>query len=345
MSAVATSNDNNGREKLPYIYSKGGKFIVIPPKKGVASRTFTDYDEAKNYLIEVRDVLPASAYQKLMGEVKHLKVKDLFAKYKERTFPTLAARSREQYDLCLRWAEKEIGEQEVRSITRKVADNLHQYIAQTHSLGSANKVVAVLRAAFSFAVRQELVGDNPFTKMKLKAVPARTQRWTPEQVKAALKWADKLGFKAVALTIALMYDTAQRESDIRSLTWDKYKDGKLSFTQSKRGVEVTIPLSRATIKLLDKRRATSKSNTIVPKDALFHKHFGVVKVLAELPKELWIRDLRRTVVTEMFEAGASTSEVMAAAGFQNEASVKPYAVRVGNEDLAASALNKRRNNK
>jgi hypothetical protein len=45
-----------------------------------------------------------------------------------------------------------------------------------------------------------------------------------------------------------------------------------------------------------------------------------------LPDELQIRDLRRTAATEAASAGVTPWEMMAAGGWQNQASIRPYLI-------------------
>jgi hypothetical protein len=57
---------------------------------------------------------------------------------------------------------------------------------------------------------------------------------------------------------------------------------------------------------------------------------GTVRRIAKaagLPDDLQIRDLRRTGATEAASAGATPLELMAVAGWANQASIRPYLVQ------------------
>src|SRR5207302_4740167 len=71
----------------------------------------------------------------------------------------------------------------------------------------------------------------------------------------------------------------------------------------------------------------------------FTKTVRIIARAAGIPDDLQIRDLRRTAATEGASAGATPWEMMAAGGWQNQASIRPYFV--GTPEQAATFQLKR----
>jgi integrase len=72
---------------------------------------------------------------------------------------------------------------------------------------------------------------------------------------------------------------------------------------------------------------------------LYVKYFARIRRAAGLPKELQIRDLRRTGATEMAEAGCTEDELRSVTGHQSRDVLSIY-VRPTTK-LAAAGINKR----
>ena len=71
-----------------------------------------------------------------------------------------------------------------------------------------------------------------------------------------------------------------------------------------------------------------------------HNYVNRVKEEAGLDPDLQARDLRRTAITEMVEAGVDLVGIMQVSGHQNPASVKPYLVNTLSGASAALAKRK-----
>ena len=70
--------------------------------------------------------------------------------------------------------------------------------------------------------------------------------------------------------------------------------------------------------------------------------FRKIKVAANLPSRLQLRDIRRTVLTDLANHGATDTEIMAYSGHKSRESLMPYVCI--NTEQARNAANKRQFN-
>lgn len=95
------------------------------------------------------------------------------------------------------------------------------------------------------AVLKGYVTDNVAKKMVL---PKRKKKreswklWEPEHIRAFVDKADAMGYPNVGTAVLLAFETGQRQTDIFALQ-DRihYKNGRLTFVQSKTGQNISIP--------------------------------------------------------------------------------------------------------
>lgn len=212
-------------------------------------------------------------------------------------------------------------------------------------LTHANAIMRVARLVFNIASRKYDF-TNPFSNPKMKTTRARRVVWTDEQIALACKTAIEHGRKSLAIAIMLGIETGQRVGDTRSLKWDCYKDGIFTFEQSKTGAQMNIPASDVLISLLEDmeiepgREIVIHEETDKPYDKwLISKTFLRVKKWADLPKELQLRDLRRTAITQLGDAGATEDEILSISGHADRSILDVYSQR--SKAKAQAAIRKR----
>lgn len=236
-----------------------------------------------------------------------------------------------------------------RNVTAQNADDLYMHIKRTVSEHRAYHVLKVLRRVWNVARRSNKVGHNPFEKMDLSAPSSRVVLWEPEQVALFIATADSTGANSVGTLALLCYDLCQRPGDMRQLKWGNYSGGVLSFIQEKTGTEIQIPASPRLQERLDalKTPSAAQEDFIVVKEScgLPYDRWGYAKVArrvrdaAGLPKELQIRDLRRTGATEMAESGCTEDELRSVTGHKDRDVLNIY-VRPSTK-LAMAGINRR----
>jgi len=223
---------------------------------------------------------------------------------------------------------------------------------------AANYIATCVSIVLNYSIKYEAIPHNPMALVKKVKTKPRKVMWQPEQVKLFLDTAySDFKWRSIGLIFHMAYELAQRVGDMRNLTWKSidFDNKRMNLEQSKRGAEVHLPISESLLKMLVQQKEdfdfqdyvaprTSPKNNSYSHYTLneISKLINEVKDEANLPKELQVRDLRRTAITEMVEAGVDLVSIMQVSGHQSVASVRPYLVNTFSG--ASNALERRFNN-
>jgi integrase len=147
------------------------------------------------------------------------------------------------------------------------------------------------------------------------------------------------------MTVAflLLQFTAQRPTDVLRMTWPQYSGSAIRLRQQKTGALLDIPVHPVLRDHLDGLSRAGPSLTIVAfrgrpvKYLRFNERFRRVAERAEIDAQA--RDLRRTAMLRMAEAGATVPQIASVSGHSIEATqriLETYLPR--NRDLAEIAI-------
>lgn len=282
-------------------------------------------------------------------------------------FEKLAPITRDQYkyfiiklcDLKLE-AKGKVGDILYRDVTNGMSNRIYDTLVRTHrvqggdGIQMANHVLSVAKRVWSVANKWEVIHRNPWKFVEKLEPKKRKVSWTEEQVQQFLDMAySRFEWRSAGVICELAYATGQRPGDCRLAKWENIRWDQKTFqkVQSKRGAEVDIPLEDRVLDILDQQYQDYGNQPYVAPHfrtkkpyELTHlsKTFQRIREAAGLPKELQVRDLRRTVVTELANNGATEAEIMSWSGHKNPQSLKPY-LKVG-KAAARNAFEKRRKN-
>jgi len=191
--------------------------------------------------------------------------------------------------------------------------------------GKCNHTLTMLKILLPLGVRLGYCKTNAAKEVSLARVTPRTDIWMPEQVEAFLASAPP----SLRLAMGLLLYTAQRPSDVLAMTLSRVseRDGRLyiALRQQKTGELLDVPVHRSLAPLLRERLSTpSNSLLLVPSPRgfqwvrqNFQRAWDAAKQKAGLP-ELQRRDLRRTAVVMMAQAGLSIGQISAITGHRIE---------------------------
>ena len=223
---------------------------------------------------------------------------------------------------------------------------------------AANYIATCVSIVLNYSIKYEAIPHNPMALVKKVKSKPRKVMWQPDQVKLFLDTAySDFKWRSIGLIFHMSYELAQRVGDMRNLTWKSidFTNKRMDLEQSKRGAEVHLPIGDNLLRMLIQQKEdfnfqeyvaprTSPKNNVYSNYTIneIHKLNNEVKEEANLPKELQVRDLRRTAITEMVEAGVDLVSIMQVSGHQSVASVRPYLVNTYSG--ASSALERRFNN-
>jgi integrase len=192
-----------------------------------------------------------------------------------------------------------------------------------------------------------VIDRNPWRDMETtNTYTPRTVVWSEEEVRLMIATALDMGYKHVAIGIALMYDTAQRPGDV--LKWrykDVYKDEQGYFivtTTEKTGAKVKPALTETSTRLLEglgNRGETALDEYLVsPTCRLrdFRYIYRLVQTKAGIRQELQLRDIRRTAITEM--GGASDDLILSVTGHSDRKMLNIYSQKDRQKALEAQNI-------
>lgn len=121
------------------------------------------------------------------------------------------------------------GDQPIHYITRARVKVLRDAMMAPKAKGGighhpAHSTLSLLRAIFSWAVKEELVDTNPAAEFDLPAPPPRDQIWEPEDIELVDQAARAIGLPSVGFAVRLAEYIGQREGDMIQLGRSQWRD-------------------------------------------------------------------------------------------------------------------------
>lgn len=244
-----------------------------------------------------------------------------------------------------------IGRDRLEAITPPVCQAVKRAL-KARGLYAANGVLRTARLIWSWGRRQGLVGENPWAGHRQFTVHARDQVWQAPQRLAFQARATAMGWPSLALALDLHVFTLQRPADVVRMARTHWQGGALRIRQQKTGRVVHVPPPRPLRALLDGLPEgqllflVDEAGRPYTVDRLGRRIRAVLEALsAEQPdagwSELQLRDMRRTGVVALAEAGCTIPEIVAISGHdveECERIVNTYLPRTA--PLAAAAVRK-----
>jgi integrase len=225
------------------------------------------------------------------------------------------------------------------SFTRRAVVDFIETYAKRHQRRQA---AAVLKNLFGIARYYGIVTTDEAAGLRLKTTPPRDRIWTDEEV---ARWLDGAADEDPHMSTAflLLQYTAQRPSDVLKMTWPHYSGSAIRLRQQKTGQLLDVPTHPVLCEHLDTLPRSSTSLTIVTyrgrpvKYLRFNERFRRIAERVQIDAQA--RDLRRTAMVRMAEAGATVPQIASVSGHSIEATqrvLEHYLPR--NRDLAEIAI-------
>lgn len=317
---------------------KGDRTLYYWHRRGHATRRLPDDSTSPDFIAKVHK-LNAEADGKASGPTPGT-IAWLRVVYKESPeYKALAPKTQTNRDHYLRWLERYAGDMRLSSIDRPFILGLRDTLQDKPS--TANQLLEALRAVLNWAMERQYIASNPALKPKRLKVKRRKAVWDSESEKAFLRAADQ----TMTLAFALGAYTAQRLGDICAMTWNQYDGQSIRLTQQKTGELLTVPCHRDLRAILDAAPRKGLAMLITPtgrpfQPSNFNVRWKAISRAAGLePGALTFRDLRRTAMVRLAEAGANAIQVSAVSGHSIDSSeriLERYVPR--NEAMAKAAV-------
>jgi integrase len=232
------------------------------------------------------------------------------------------------------------GQKKPTEITPKSAEMIYRSLSNDHGHNVANLFSAVWCRIYQNGIKKEWLTTNPWATIEKKRSVARTTVWTEALVTKLVNAALEQGLTDVAIGFMLMYDTAQRPSDVLAMTHSMLKsdeDGPyLELFQSKTGSYVRVAITILTARLIGDGKDWEYLVGSKMQLGDFRKRFKKLANSLGINKQLQLRDLRRTALTEAGDGGATDDELMAQSGHKDRSMLDRYSVKTRSKALAAS---------
>lgn len=308
---VSRRRNRDGKVRL-YWQRKGQKPIRLPngPEWMIAAdRLNKDYDGRQRAATVVEDTVAWA--------IRIYRESDA---YKD-----LAPNSRAIYERWLKFYEKKWGHLHCRAITRKVVMSTARGIKQRPTRITA---MAVLKNILNIAYNEGVIEVNPASELGLKKNPPRQQIWQLADMEKWLAEAAKhMHAKAARRYFYLLRFTGQRPVDCVQMTKVHFNGDTIKVRQQKTGKLVEIPTHHELkAELAADPFPDSLYLVAKPSGKPFDRNY-MGYVFREICSTagldaLQARDLRRTAIVALGEAGCSTVEISAISGHDIDSTQK-----------------------
>lgn len=235
-------------------------------------------------------------------------------------FTDLRDKTRREYAAFLRRMTAILGPFPIRDIDLGHVMALRDRFADKPP--TANALVRVLRLLMSWALDRRRIAENPASQPKQLRVTPRRAVWSPEAEAAFVAVADA----PMRLAYIVHAYTAQRQGDVLAMTWAQYQGGAIRLRQQKTGTLIEVPahsLLRAALDAAPRTAVTILTDHKgLPWRPDHFRHLWRRTTLAAGLDGLQNRDLRRTAIVRLGEAGATIPEIAAVSGHSIEETTK-----------------------
>ncbi len=229
----------------------------------------------------------------------------------------LAVNTRRSYEPFMLSLDRLKGRQPVTALNRGAVREVLSGIAAP---GRKVHCAAVLKRILDIAWDHDLIDRNPAVQLGLAASGKRDTIWTDEEIERFLAYCTGAHGAAVALHFALMENTAQRPGDCRMMQWSAYDGHRIELIQEKTRKLVWVPCPAPLLAILDVARKQAKGLAMIASpngrclgEPTWRSAFQTIRAKAGLD-HLQARDLRRTAIVRLAEAGCTVPEIAAISG-------------------------------
>ena len=195
-------------------------------------------------------------------DIKNLKLKDLFNKYKSEILPKLKSYKIVSYKLTV-LSRCWIGDIVVVNLTKRHLEQFCEDRKLKVRDGTIKSELMLIKRIFKIAIDQWSYGI-PFDAFNGLEIPSphkpRTRRASKEELSILISYAEKQRNKYISTIIQFAVETGMRRSEILKLTWNTVNlDTRIaSLYDTKNGDDRHIPLTKIAIQLLSNLNQSSE---------------------------------------------------------------------------------------
>jgi integrase len=190
------------------------------------------------------------------------RVADLVAEWEEGESPRKRPSSvAEDRALCKQWIEPELGSLRVADVRRADIEALHRKVSKTTPI-RANRVLALVSALFSLAVRREWIDRNPAYGIRRNPENKRHRHLSIDELGRLLPVLAEHPNRQDADIIRVLLLTGARFGEVVRASWDQLDLDNATWTKPAGLVKQArlhhVPLSGPVVQLLQRIKAEAK---------------------------------------------------------------------------------------
>jgi integrase len=196
-------------------------------------------------------------------------LQDLWDRYEKEHLPHKVARAQaDDRSMFRTYILPELGRTtKVSAVTPSEVDRLHRKIGEIAPV-RANRVIEVLRKAFSLAIRWEWRPDNPCVGVNRNPEHRRTRYLTVEEIRRLSTAIDDHPERVSALALKCILLTGARRGEVLNATWDQFDLDEGIWlkpaTHTNQKKPHRVPLSAPAITLLREMNGQSEGHYVFP---------------------------------------------------------------------------------
>ena len=202
----------------------------------------------------------------------------------------------------------------------------------------ANYTLQVVTRAWNVLMKYDMLDKNPWSFVERSKPAPRNTIWREEDFTTFLKTAfNRPKWRNIGLLVRINVELGQRIEDIRLSEWDNYDLKEKLYSREiilKTNERIAgIPMSNTLVHMLTEQKEVYDFQKWVVPNPLTLEPYGENNVsrtfrkimnAAGLSSRLQLRDIRRTVLTDLANHGATDTEIMAYSGHKSRDSLMPY---------------------
>lgn len=178
----------------------------------------------------------------------------------------------------------------------------------------ANRVIAVVRRMFAFAIERGVVETSPFVGIRAARERTRARVLTDDEIRrlwaATAPGAERIE-PSTRMALRLLLLTGARASEVCAASWSEFRTDDAEWTipalRTKNGIEHTVPLSAPALEIIAEAEAMRAGPWLLPAPGR-EGHVtpsGCIQALQQriLGDDVVVHDLRRTVATGLQRLG------------------------------------------
>lgn len=205
------------------------------------------------------------------------------------------------------------------------------HLLKTLSANSALKYLDYVKAILHKAVREKIIGTNPFVYFKTKVKPTEVKKDYLELEELQTLSKTKCNQENIKDAFLFSCFTGLRLSDTRNLTWDNIKEKQIKYTQKKTKSHEYLPLSSTAHEILKRykqKRADEESSSLIfnlPSQQVVSVNLKKWGNDAGINKQITFHIARHTFATLTLTSGADLFTVSKLLGHSNIRPTQTYA--------------------